>query len=871
MPDSAKTTQADKRIIALWVLILAFSLYVLGSLYYSYGHLLDSHARLITSSAHLVEEHASATFDRLSETLSRAALAVSPEDFAAGRNLAPRRRDKVELGLREIIRQWPGLVTLSFSDAEGNIFANSASSPIEMNISDKIYFDKSKNEGERGLVIGEIARGRFTGAWGLYVGKGIFDSEGGFLGMISASIGIEEYFSRFYATLGLGPRNVINLRSNDHPLMVRFPFSEDAIGMRFPPLPKHSGFDQGEMEGSFDRVSRLDHVHRRLVYRRSARYPFYALVGIAEDEVLAGWRTARDLAAAALPLAIISGIAATFAVRRRMVLELALKYSQARVRAEEVLRHEAERLRAEEQLRLAEEATRAKSEFLAVMSHEIRTPMSGVLGTIGLLLEGELAPKQRQNVDTLRVAASNLLRILNNILDFSKLEAGRLEMILEPFNLADAISSACATVESRARAKGLEFQVSLSDSLPPWVEGDAFWLGQVLGNLLGNAVKFTEIGGIGLSVALLGRADESCRLFFEIDDSGPGISDGDRDRIFDSFSQADAAVSRRHGGSGLGLAICKRIVDLQGGRIGCDSVVGQGSTFWFELTIAQVPPPPVVMRPVEVPSLRPLSVLVVEDDPINCRVLVEGLTRDGHDVTWVDNGAEAVLQVEAGRFDAVLMDVNLPKMDGLSATKAIRTLPGAAGWVPIVAVTANAFRSDYERCLAAGMDACLCKPIDWAMLQETLASLANGPCAPAAAPAAIPLSPNPAPLLPKRRRGGKLVDDKGYRDLVIKVGDEVADQLHTRFVADARAIVAELRAAAASGTITPDTVRRAHNLRSTASLFGFQSVGSLAADIEVCLASGDLEGARPLIKRLPDRLSRSLRQLRASVGAQIST
>ena len=554
--------------------------------------------------------------------------------------------------------------------------------------------------------------------------------------------------------------------------------------------------------------------------------------------------------AAALPLLVMSGALATQALWRRDVLERALRHSEAKCL-------EAERLRAEDQSRAVDLATHAKSEFLAVMSHEIRTPMSGVLGFIDLLLDGPFDPKQRKNAEALREAAGNLQLILNNILDFSKLEAGRLEVIAEPFDLSKTIISICAAVEPLALEKGLEFQVSLCESLPSWVDGDSFWLGRVLSNLLGNAVKFTECGHVGLSVAMTGHTDESCRLRFEIDDSGPGIPSGD----LEHFSQPDTIIGKQSGGDGLGLAICKRVVHLLGGRIGCDSVVGQGSTFWFELAMPRAAAVPIA-RIEPVPALKPLSLLVVEDDPINRRFLVEALTRDGHDVTSVDNGAEAVFQAKTGRFSAILMDINLPELDGFSATRAIRALPGSAGWVPIIAVTAKAFRSDQERCLAAGMDACLGKPVNWKKMRETLAKLSSGPCAPAP-------SPSPASFCPvskaKNQRGKRLVDDKGYEALIAKVGEDVAAQLRIHFVTDAREIVTELRAAAAAGVITPETVRRAHNLRSTSALFGFQSLGSLAADIEVSLALGDLQSALPLINRLPDRLSRSLRRMKATL------
>ena len=372
----------------------------------------------------------------------------------------------------------------------------------------------------------------------------------------------------------------------------------------------------------------------------------------------------------------------------------------------------------------AEAANRAKSSFLASMSHEIRTPLYGTLGAVQLLRDTPLTAEQSHLLETAEQSAASLLSIIGDILDISKVEAGRLEVDLLPFDLRQAVRDAVSAFDLRAQARRLSLTVTIDGSVPPTVIGDAARLRQVLNNLVGNAVKFTHEGGVTVRVALEPERERTVWAEFSVRDTGVGIAPDLQERLFDAFEQGDSSTTRRYGGTGLGLAISKLLVELMGGRIWVISKPGEGAEFRFRLPFglaALTAAPPVA-------EARPAGyqgrVLVVEDNPVNQRIAPAMLRRLGLTVDLAVDGVEAVAMAAATAYDLILMDCHMPRMDGYEATETLRRTEAASDppqprrW--IVALTANALAGERDRCLAAGMDDYLTKPFTPAQLQETL-------------------------------------------------------------------------------------------------------------------------------------------------------
>jgi two-component system, sensor histidine kinase and response regulator len=400
----------------------------------------------------------------------------------------------------------------------------------------------------------------------------------------------------------------------------------------------------------------------------------------------------------------------------------------------------------------AELANQAKSEFLANMSHEIRTPMNAVLGLSHLLQKTELTPRQRDYVGKVQSSGQHLLGIINDILDFSKVDAGKLDLERTDFELKSLLDNAATVLSEKCRGKNLEWVLDVAPDVPHHLVGDPLRLGQILINYANNAAKFTERGRIVVAVRIDERTGDDVLLHLRVTDTGVGITPEQAARLFQRFSQGDASSTRKFGGTGLGLAICKKLADLMGGDVGVESAPGQGSTFWFRVRLGiGTPSRPVPQAANGLAALAGARILLVEDNDINQQVARETLEDAGFVVDVAANGQAALAMVAGGAYDLVFMDMQMPVMDGVTATRAIRRLEGMDR-LPIIAMTANAMEKDRQACMDAGMDDVLIKPIDpqcmWDVLLRRLAApygvgLAGARPWPAAtAPAARQSSPS---------------------------------------------------------------------------------------------------------------------------------
>jgi len=530
------------------------------------------------------------------------------------------------------------------------------------------------------------------------------------------------------------------------------------------------------------------------------------------------------------------------------------------------------RQHAEEELRSAldkaEAASKAKTDFLAMMSHEMRTPLNAVLGMLTLLQDAELDSALRGYVQSAHDAGSGLLDLIGDVLDLSKMNAGKHELEISPFSAVDLLNSVVTLLKPMAKRKGIWFEFKSHEHAKLAFYGDAGRLRQVLLNLTANALKFTDEGGVEIDLEVSNASENRYRLHFCVSDSGIGIPLSRQADLFKEFETLDSSYARRHGGTGLGLAISRRLVELMDGEIGFESAEGKGSRFWFDVELEACVRPQIEEQSVsdsEVhPAGRPGRVLLVEDVVANRQVAIEFLNRAGYRVDAVVDGREAVTAVAQFPYDVVLMDISMPSMDGIEATRQIRALPGPMSTIPIIAMTAHVMKGDRESFLAAGMNDYLQKPINRALMLKMVAQHVSTSVGVDKTEGPVIAPPEPAGLMVSQNEHGEVVDLETLRQIGRDTDPALVPELVSLFIDDARQRVQCISQALVRDDLA-SVNNEVHALGSSSATYGLPGMHATARRCEHALREQDAVRGRALAIHVVEDAQHALSELEAAV------